>query len=104
MSYLFERCDMAIEQKILDAAALFHEFELNKEAALAKYNQTQEIKVSGRIKVAVKGKYILLDGGVRCQFDSPFYPPKARRDQRILVTGFVTGFEVHVDMEHCAVL
>ena len=95
---------MTIEDKILQASFLYQEFKDDKEAALAKYGQMQEVKVTGRVKVAVKDEYIVLDSAVRCLFDRKFYPKNIKRGQRVVITGFVTGFEVHVDMEHCAVI
>ena len=95
---------MTIEDKILQASFLYQEFKDDKEAALAKYGQMQEVKVTCWVKVAVKYEYIVLDSAVRCLFDRNFYPKNIKRGQRVVITGFVTGFEVHVDMEHCAVI
>ena len=94
---------MAIKQKVLNTSTLFEELKFSRDAALEKY-QGQEVKVTGRVKAIVRSSYIVLDDKVRCTFDAPFFPTNVTDDQKILITGFVTGFDVHVVMEHCAVL
>ena len=83
------------------ALDLYNEFKLDKDTALKKY-QDREIPVSGRVSDFVSNDYLVLNDKIRCRFDSPFFPSHASRGQSVDLSGFVTGFDVHVVLEHCA--